>query len=252
MPYEIRLPIQGERSSWPDLTRQRGAHALFLAILDAADPALAQQVHEQPDKPFTQGLLMVKEAEQWEWRVTLLDDTLYEPFMTGLAHLTEPHLLHEPLIWESDQQESIHQSYEELAGTPAMKRYQLTFLTPTTFKQRYFHHPIPDPYLCYQSWWRRWQQFAPAELGINIALLDIIQAHLVISRFQIRSRLVQDGPRRFVGAIGRMTFIPIQENKVDADWWRQAAALAAFARFCGTGHKTTQGLGQTRPRLIAA
>lgn len=245
MPYELNIPLQGTQTAWPGYAEQRGMHALFLAALQAADPALAQVVHDQPAKPFTQALLFNEAARQWQWRVTLLDDTLFDPFITGLSHLPEPHLRGRPLALEMDKRQTRHESYASLAQKEALPRYRFSFRTPTTFKQRTLHDPVPRPYLCYQSWWRRWNEFAPAELGINIALLDIVQAHLVVAHFNIRSQMWQNGKRRIVGGRGEMTFLALQPHKVADHWWQQAAVLAAFARFCGTGHKTTQGLGQT-------
>ncbi len=183
MPYELRLPIKGSKSQWPKLAEHRGMHALFLAALQKANPDLAQAVHEQPTKPFTQGLLLMTEKQQWEWRVTLLDDALYAPFMAGLYLLDAPHLLNRPLTFVMEEVQQVRQSYEELAQVKATSRYALSFHTPTAFKQRHLLYPLPEPTHCFQSWWRRWQAFAPAELGINIALLDIVRAHLVISHF---------------------------------------------------------------------
>ena len=245
MPYELHIPIHVPLSVRPKLAEQRGMHALFLSVLQAVDSDLAYDIHEQPIKPFTQAILPIDGSDKWQWRVTLMQDELYTPFCQGLSQLTTPHLMKRPLTFHLAEGTCHHQTYSALAKVRGMDRYRLSFHTPTTFKQRYYHHPIPDPYLCFQSWWRRWQAFAPADLGINIALLDIVQAHLVVSYFQIRSQMWQNGQRRVVGATGQMTFLAIQQGKVDSFWWQGAAALAAFARFCGTGHKTTQGLGQT-------
>lgn len=247
MPYELKIPVQLPIQERPELSKQRGMHALLLRVLKTADPTLSQYIHEQPTKPFTQVLRYSSEAGAWYWRVTWMQDDLYEPFCTGLTQLTKPHLFDQPLTLDLANMECDYRSYTALAQANRMNRYRFSFGTPTTFKQRYYHHPIPDPYLCFQSWWRRWQAFAPEKLKwvLNVALLDIVQAHLVISHFRVQSQMWHDDKRRIIGATGHMTFSIIQPNKVDEKWWQGVATLAAFARFCGTGHKTTQGLGQT-------
>lgn len=219
-------------------------HAVFWQALSLVDKNMAATVHEARLKPFAQALV-TREPLRHEWQVSLLDDVLYEPFCEGVQRLQLDRVADRPFRLDMREMQVCHQSYESLAETPVSARYLVAFHTPTTFKKRYYYHPVPNPYLCFQSWWSRWQQFAPQALSWNIALLDIVQAHLVTSYFRIHSQLVQDQKRAFAGAVGRMTFVPLQSHKVDAHWWKGVAALAAYANFCGTGHKTTQGMGVT-------
>ncbi len=245
MPYELQVPVSLSQKGPPDLAQQRGMHGLFFAALQQADPQLSQAMHEREAKPFTQALLGGVADQPHTWRVTLLEDALYDPFMSGLVQLAEIHLLGQPLHLDVAGVQCRHESYSDLIAAAARLRYRLEFLSPTSFKQRVVHMPLPDPYLCFQSWWTRWHRFAPTEGSINVALLDIIRAHVAIAGFHLSSQLLRDEKRSLVGGIGRMTFIVRQSHKVEPDWWQQMASLAAFARYCGTGSKTTQGLGQT-------
>jgi CRISPR/Cas system endoribonuclease Cas6 (RAMP superfamily) len=52
--------------------------------------------------------------------------------------------------------------------------------------------------------------------------------------------------RSFVGFVGQVTFAITQARKLDQAIVWQLNALADYAEFCGTGRKTTQGMGQTR------
>ena len=247
MPTELRIPAVAEGLEHPGYPEQRAMHAILMGALDAADPALAERVHEMHTKPFTQALRPDEEGGLL-WRVAWLDDELAEPFRQGLARLAPDRLLERPLALHAARATAAHTPYAALAAAPAARRFRLTFHTPTTFKQQYYQEPVPGPYLCFQSWWSRWNHFAPAEHAINVALLDVVAAHVVTSRFRIRSVFWQDGRRRAIGALGKMTFAAIRGDRVEEAWWRRAAALAAFSRFCGTGYKTTQGMGQTELR----
>jgi CRISPR/Cas system endoribonuclease Cas6 (RAMP superfamily) len=251
MPYDLRLPLTTMQPSRPGLAEQRGMHAALLSALEAADPALSQQVHNRTMKPFSQALLRGKGGRSLTWRITLLDDALYEPLMQGLRHRPPQHLLRQSIRLDLDKMTCHYQSYQELADTPAVSRYHLAFLTPVTFKQSTHHQPLPEPYRCFQSWWSRWHAFAPAEMAVNVAVLDIVTSHVVIAYFDLHSRMVADGQRRVVGAVGTMKWLVIQRAMLDEEWWQQVATLAAFGRFAATGHKTTQGLGQTEVRLDA-
>jgi CRISPR-associated endoribonuclease Cas6 len=249
MPSILTIPLNADNPWPPDFSDQRAMHAIALAAWNRMDPDLAVRLHEAQSKPFTQGLLAGPSGVQW--RLTLLDDALYEPLWAGLSQRPEVSIQDRPAALDPAAAVTQRTSYAELAAAPPRERYSFRFATPTSFRQRTHHLPLPDPYLCFQSWWTRWNDFAPAELGINIAVLDVARAHLVITRFRLESQLVADGPRRVVGSVGRMTFLPVRREQLDPQWWQHVATLAAFAPYCGTGHKIAQGMGMTllRPAL---
>lgn len=248
MPTLLRIPLHYETKEVIGFPEQRGLHAVLLGALHTASASLAETVHEMRVKPFSQALLPNKSDEpspSWLWHVSFLDDGLVDPFLTGLAAAPPETLRHQPLqlLFDAVQRES--KTYAELRKTPSAMGFKVNFLTPTSFKQRYYHNPLPTPYHCFQSWWRRWRHFAPAGEAINIAALDIVSAHLVVSYFNVHSEVMKAGDRHFIGGMGKMSFRAIQAEKVDAAWWQSIAVLAAYASFCGTGHKTAQGMGQT-------
>ena len=246
MPTIIEIPLTLQPIGHPTHGEQRAMHAILFKTIDKTNPKLAQELHDQYIKPITQGILYHKN-EEVTWRITLLDDALLEPIC---------HSLEQQLQWQVQKRsvtlnwaEKVCKTtpYAELAQSKPQSQYSFTFLTPTSFKKQYYHDPIPEPYACFRSWRARWQQFAPENMSINIAVLDVVQAHMVISRFNLRSRMMVDGKRKIVGGIGNVTFTALKSHKVESIWWQHIATLAAFARYCGTGHKTMQGLGQTEP-----
>jgi CRISPR-associated endoribonuclease Cas6 len=108
------------------------------------------------------------------------------------------------------------------------------------------HVPLPDPRLVYQSWLTRWNAFAPQEARINVALLDIVAAHVAVGRYYLRTEMVDMGRnRKVVGFVGKVQFNVIRARKIGDEWLRRLNLLADYAEFCGTGHKTAHGMGQT-------
>jgi CRISPR-associated endoribonuclease Cas6 len=243
MPAILTIPLNSSDPWSPDFSDQRAMHAIALRAWHRQDPALAIDLHEAQIKPFTQGIVAGPSGVRW--RLTLLDDALYEPLWAGLNQERQVTIQDRPATLDLEATEVKRASYAELAASPVRERYSFRFATPTSFKQRTHHLPLPDPYLCFQSWWTRWNDFAPAELGINIAVLDVVRAHLVITRLRLESKLVSDGQRRVVGSVGQMTFLPIRQGQLDPLWWQHVATLAAFAPYSGTGHKIAQGMGMT-------
>jgi CRISPR-associated endoribonuclease Cas6 len=243
MPTILTIPLIVDAPWYPDFGDQRAMHAVALAAWHRRNPGLAAELHEAQNKPFTQCLISGPSGVRWQ--VTLLDDTLYEPLWAGLKQKPRVTIQDRPAGLDLEATEVRRVSYAELAATPVRERYSFRFATPTSFKQRTHHLPLPDPYMCFQSWWTRWNDFAPPECGINITVLDVVRAHLVITRFRLESQMVSDGRRRVIGSTGRMTFLPTRCDQLDPLWWQHVATLAAFAPYCGTGHKTAQGLGLT-------
>ncbi len=49
-----------------------------------------------------------------------------------------------------------------------------------------------------------------------------------------------------------MTFRAIQTGQIADDWWQAITTLVAFAPYCGTGHKTAQGMGVTAVHRLSS
>jgi len=243
MPTILNIPVQAETAWKPNFGHQRAMHAILFCAWEQSDPALAVQIHQSPVKPFSQALR--RRDNQLGWRVALLDDRLTEALLTGLGRLNEVKIIEHPVQFRLDQVTTTHQPYASLMNAKPQSKYRFQFDTPTTFRQGKLSSPMPDPYLCVQSWWTRWIQFAPAEHQINAAAMDVAYAHLAISHFNMGSQTWVDGHRRYVGGVGRMSFHVLRARQLADEWWQALAALVAFGPFCGTGYKTTMGMGQT-------
>lgn len=248
MPFELTIPVQTGTPWGPGLDDQRATHAAVLQALAVSAPDRAQTVHDAHVNPFTQALLRTttEAGPGLVWRITLLQDALYEPLLEGLyaAPLQRVHDVDVQLALPALA--SRHVAYDALYQQPAARRHDIRFVTPTTFHRQHLHSPLPEPANCWQSWWTRWQAFAPPRLAINIAALDIAAAHLAITRFRLTSRSASAPGWRLIGAVGDVTYILVRAGKLEPAWLQALTALAAFAPFCGTGHKTALGLGQTR------
>jgi len=246
MPTILHIPVHYQPETGIGLPEQRALHAVLLGALHTSSPKLATAVHDSSTKPFTQALLPGQHDAPWVWRITWMDDTLVEPFWQGLADAPPPDLCRRPVQFVMAAARRQVVPYDTLAQTRPALGFQVDFRTPTSFKKRYYHHPLPTPYYCFNSWWGRWQAFAPAALAIDTAVTDRVGAHLVISHFDLHSEVLQDGQRLLLGGVGKITFRLIQTERISARWRQAIAVLAAFAPYCGTGHKTAQGMGVTR------
>jgi CRISPR-associated endoribonuclease Cas6 len=148
---------------------------------------------------------------------------------------------------------------EHLLGTREPDRkLTLRFASPTTFRRtkgetsltddqgrayRVAGHNValPLPGLVFDSYLQRWNTFAP--LALHPDVKRYAQECVAISRYRLRTVLVEFGAARHVGFVGSCQFMALVH---DPYWLRLLNLLAAFAFYAGTGHQTTRGLGQTR------
>ena len=268
-PNDIRLrPTMGHH-----------AHAAFLSLLRAGDPEKAEEIHAtSAQKPFTVSPLIgegerrgdflhIRAGTECWLRFTFLDDDLFAYF--GNAFLTQslPSIRLGGATFqlsrlsasgpEVDDWSGI-QTYESLIESARTDtRINVRFYSPTAFRelsprgQKTRNEPYLDLVRCYQSWVNKWNAFAPMQIDKS-RLLDFVTDHAGLTTVQSKSRMLDFGKHKavgFVGSYGYQFFVKRQsEDEKNIEMLRLANLLADFAFYCGTGYKTTMGMGQTRRR----
>lgn len=246
MPYRVSLPLETQSvTSFLDLPH-RALQGTLYAWLKVAAFALAAALHDLPDlKPFTVMPLHRREGMTC-FTFALLDDRLWPPLEGVLQQGAEVQIadMRWPIDWAGRQVH--HLSYPELVVSAGIDtRYALRFLSPTSFRSQEMHYPLPDPVLVFQSWLLRWNAFAPEQLGLDVNTLDVVREHMAIGRHCIETRIVQFNRFAQVGFVGTVSYQVVKQNLLNDDLLRRLNILADYAPFCGTGHKTTQGMGWT-------
>ncbi|MDX2216264.1 MAG: CRISPR system precrRNA processing endoribonuclease RAMP protein Cas6 [Oculatellaceae cyanobacterium bins.114] len=131
------------------------------------------------------------------------------------------------------------------APVPDSPSIILSFNSPTSFRRKGHHVPLPWPTNVFHSYLRRWNDFSGQEVDQE-EFLDWIDESVIILRHHLQSTKVVAGKRGSVtGFIGAIEFGLSRKAQEQPDFTRLFIALGRFAPYCGTGHKTTFGLGQT-------
>ncbi len=123
----------------------------------------------------------------------------------------------------------------------------------TTYGKYDLLFPLPQP--VFQSLLRRWDDIIPPELA-SVVDQEHIQRYLeeegvTVMDYAIKAHYVHFTTHLQRGFLGTCTYqLRGTDGKTTLDGpltlWQQLHVLAQLAFYCGVGHKTTMGMGQTR------
>ncbi|BAZ51303.1 CRISPR-associated protein Cas6 [Nostoc sp. NIES-4103] len=238
-----------------------GLHAWFLDQVRQFNPELSAYLHDgESEKPFNisalegqllpSGIQLQLQANQiYRWQINALSGRVVQFLSQWLTQLPPSLSLRDATI--KIKQVSIAQSpttYAQLleSATEKHPNVNLSFVSPTSFRRKGHHFPLPVPVNLFHSYLRRWNDFS----GIPVeqeAFLDWIDEGVIIHQHRLESVKVAAGKRGSVtGFTGAISCGLSKAALANSEFTRLFYALVQLAPYCGTGHKTTFGLGQTR------
>lgn len=248
------------------------AHAAFLSLLRISNPGKAEEIHAaSTQKPFTVSpligkgkrhgnFLWIRAATKCWLRFTFLNDELFTHFSPAffaqelpLIRLGQAPFQFDHLIVNNIENHgwSRNITYADLVESAKPEtEICLKFHSPTAFRaltprgQKSYNHTQVDPIRCYRSWINKWNAFAPLQFDRD-ELLVFITEQLRVSRTETRTQALNFGRHTEIGCVGTSTFRFVS-GTAKPHLIRAANCLADFAFYCGTGYKTTMGMGQTR------
>ena len=236
-----------------------GLHAWFLQQIQEFDPALSAQLHDgETDKAFNiSGLsgqfsiqsrsLYLQAGKTYQWYV----NGLTKPVVAGLAQWLKQlpqvvALKNAPLTIHRVSYAQAPTTYAKLAAVEPGRSLSLTFVSPTSFRRKGHHLPLPWPRNVFHSYLRRWNELANRPVDQD-SFLDWVDDHVVFQRHELASEKIVAGKRGSVtGFTGAVTYGLGGKASENPEFEQLFYTLGHYAPYCGTGHKTTFGLGQTR------
>jgi CRISPR-associated endoribonuclease Cas6 len=245
-------------------------HGLFFNLVRQGDAALAQWLHEaEGAKPFTVSPLRgkfrrvhqhaVAMPDQTYWvRYTTLSDELFGALNAVLLHTylgqESVTLCGQPfMVSDVEVEPREHKTWGRLmelaelwqAAEPTAQ-LTLRFYSATAFKQRGASLLFPLPFNIFQSYREKWNQVCQKDLAgfaVDDAFLRWVEANVLVEAHELKTAHVPFGDFGLRGFVGWVRYVARDPAALRLKQWN---ALADFAFFCGTGMKTTQGMGQTR------
>ena len=240
----------------------KGLHAWFLHQVRDDDPQFSQYLHDgQSEKPFTISRLFGEMAtndkqivlfagKTYDWYLTALSQPVVQWFNRWLTKLPKQIFLEKSdLTIKSVEIALPGTTYDRLYKTISRKKISLSFLSPTSFRSKGNHYPLPSPDKLFHSYFRRWNHFSQNQFDQDL-FLEWVEANVIIARHRLESIRVPGGKRGlvtgFVGAVELDLAKSTNGHHDDPEFIKLYKALVQLAPYSGTGHKTTFGLGQTR------
>ena len=279
MPISTVLHLSPSETVTLRPTMGHHAHAVFLSLLRRGNPKMAEAAHAtSTQKPFTVSPLIAKGTRHGhqfriqagtpcKLRFTFLSDELFAHFAPVFFTDPLPSIRLGQAIFqvnrlitagsETEGWGGTH-TYEELRATAGTEtRMQVRFYSPTAFRALAPRgadrrgEPAIDLVRCYQSWVNKWNAFAPMQIDKD-KLLDFVTCHAGLTAVDSKNRSLDFGRHRVLGFVGSCAYQFFTERQSmdasDLETLRWVSTLTDFAFYCGTGYKTTMGMGQTRRR----
>ncbi len=239
-----------------------GLHAWFLQQVQASDPALSRYLHDsQSEKPFNLSTLdgqvlmpkqrfPVTQGMTYRWHLHGFSAVLVDWLRDWLIHPpTELVVCQVPFTINSIQSNLPAIAYADLLNTvqgEGKEPITLYFLSPTSFRRKGHHFPLPVPTNVFHSYLRRWNDFSGMAENADV-FLDWIDTGVIVHDADVQTLKVAAGKSGTVtGFTGRITYGLNSKARRQNSFMQLFYALSHLAPYVGTGHKTTFGLGQTR------
>lgn len=272
MLISVVIPLRAcnDQAAFP-LATGKLVHGFWHRHWKEMDPLLADRIHPHNDlagfslsplmglpEPakktgFSSDTISIKTGQTAWFRIAVMDEQIAQAVLQKPDGwlCTLPHRLEiGPVTWEVlDQVDdsaaawNLSTDYEELIIQARIKwKWQMDLLTPTAFSGTYVDFTVPLPELLISSWLKRWNRFSPpGREPLSETLVEAARKNLRLVEYDLHTR---PGERSTTGCLGSLT---IQAFDLDAETRWQMDLLFRYAFFCGSGHRTAQGMGLTRP-----
>lgn len=229
-------------------------HGWFFNYLKEISLDLSTSIHNMDEKPFAigpihggkkeRGKTIISEDSESSFSLASLNQEVYDILKISSADLIDKEIqlgngkfvVTEVVpIWGKDGLTYL----QILEKARINSEINLEFRSPTSFRQRGIQEVFPLPDLVFGSLLRRWNTFSPIILSE-----EMIHAKIFISRYNLKTELVNFDKYKIVGFTGNCTY---KIDKYEFEHTKKLLhSLAAFANIASIGYKTSMGLGDSR------
>jgi len=124
-----------------------------------------------------------------------------------------------------------------------LKKINLRFDTPTTFSAGKHNLILPLPETVFNNLLEKWIRYGEVPFS-KIEFLKWVGENIVVSRYDLRTRMWDFKKYKYVGFVGNVEFLDVSSS--DSLYRCLWNVLADFAFYAGIGAKTTMGMGMVK------
>ncbi|MFZ5942933.1 MAG: CRISPR-associated endoribonuclease Cas6 [Bacillota bacterium] len=239
-------------------------HGLFLSLINEADPLLSKEIHDQDGfKPYTlsmlrggkniNGEIIIYKGSNYKCRITFMSDNLFNNFYNIVFYKQKQgHSLKIGKInfFVAKVKLEKNEDYYDLVenNNSYSNMFELTFFSSTSFRVKGKNYIFPDPVNIVRSYFNKWNAFCPKYLKYKMEDLDVLVNSFFPVKHRIFTELFDMGNYKIVGFKGRCQYEI--ERGLEFESINILMSLIKYSRYCGTGYKTTMGMGQTGIRFL--
>jgi CRISPR-associated endoribonuclease Cas6 len=247
----------------------RGLHGFWFKQLHAIDAPLAERLHDDVQRqPFTLSPLMdlplpyknstvIQRGQKTWFRVCSLTEELstflLEKWVNSLPdeiNIADTNWRVEGVAFSPDQHAWARtSSYSDLLKvaydlSDLYPVWHFHFAPPVTFHRSVGHFPFPLPDALVKSWLQRWQRFSSIQK--NLEFSEEAKTGIAINAYELKTVPFSYGSRTLIGAVGEFSLRALHLSPEEKSIFH---TLAHYSFYCGSGSKTTQGMGQTKVEI---
>lgn len=261
--YSISVTLQPLSEAIISPTQGYQTYAFFLNVMKTSSPLVSEELHDiDGPRPFTisplhgkflrkkDGLVVLAD-NHYSFRMTFLKSDVFAHFLDGANKWGSKLVQIGPASFKVDKIDTLpapspaacFSSFQQLYDNASLDtQIGLEFQSPTTFRSGGKRNVLfPEPSTVFIGYLIKWQAFSKIKIDLGI---DEWLTKAIVSRYDLETRMLDFNGYQETGFVGKVCF-ELDKN-TPPETAHLINALADFAHFCGTGAKTTMGMGQTQ------
>ena len=232
-----------------ELTYQKSS-LLQGVLMERVSEAYAEKMHLDGLRPYSQNLQVI--GDKMVWEVNALSEEAYDEIISPLLsdEFQSFKLKHNDVEYGIASKElssiTTEQLIEQYYLGDCARKINVSFQTPTAFRQNHKYVFYPDIRLIYNSLMSRFDAFEELQSMYSEEVLDQLTEFTQVTGYNLRSRMYSlEGVKipSYTGSISLIIHGPSQLVNL-------VQLLLRYGEFSGVGIKTAIGMGKLRIREL--
>ena len=238
--YTLRLKRRGGEAP----LEYADAYPLYAALLELAGTRTAQNLHEEGRPSLSQYLMPMEGGAGALWRITLWKKEEQEEIAPLLTKNREFTLRSKKTTLTVEEKSVIEiSSLSELLEIPGANRdasrFFLRFLSPASYRSGGEYQIFPSVRHIVRSAAQTWNDVFPENSMDDEEAMSMLEAGVKITGYNLKSVYYALKGNKIPAFCGTATLNP----RLSAPMLQLLRALLSLGTLCGTGIKTTLGMG---------